>query len=80
MRPVGTGVGVGVQSGAQLGVGVGVLVGRGVAVWTGVAVGVTITLFVKMASVTPLPISTVTMPWEVLLLTARSGLTSIRET
>ena len=84
IRPVGIGVEVGVQSGAQLGVDVGVLVGRGVAVFTevGVRVGVCVpaTLLVKIASTTPLIILTVTTPWDVFLLTVRSGLTSIRET
>jgi hypothetical protein len=76
---------VGVQFGAQLGVDVGVLVGRGVEVFTdvGVRVGVgePITRFVKMTSVTPPPILTVTIPCEVVRLTRLlSGLTSITET
>jgi len=77
-------VGVGVQFGEQLGVGLAVFVGLGVGVFTevGVRVGVgePATLFVKIASVTPLPILTVTVPCEVFLLTVWSGLTSIRET
>ena len=81
---MGTGVEVGVQLGAQLGVEVAVLVGRGVDVITevGVRVGVWVpaTLLVKIASITPLIIRTVTIPCEVFLLTVRSGLTSIRET
>lgn len=77
-RPMGTGVAVGVQFGAQLGVEVAVFVGPGVDVT--VEVGKPKTLFVKIASITPLTIRTVTIPWEVFLLTARSGLTSIRET
>jgi hypothetical protein len=63
---------------------VGVLVGRGVDVFTEVGVlvgvGVPTALFVKIASITPLTILTVTIPREVSLLTVRSGLTSIRET
>lgn len=77
-------MGVGVQFGEQFGVEVGVLVGLGVEVFTevGVRVGVgePATLFVKMASVTPLPIRMTTFPFGVSLLTTRSGLTSIRET
>ena len=76
-RPVGTDVGVGVQFGAQLEVGVGVRVGPSVAV----AVGVPATRFVKMASVTPLPTLTITLPTDVSLLTVREpGFTSIAET
>jgi hypothetical protein len=63
---------------------VGVLVGLGVEVFTevGVRVGVgePIALFVKMASVTPLPIWITTFPFTVSRLIVRSGLTSIRET
>jgi hypothetical protein len=74
-RPVGAGVGVGVQFGAQLEVGVGVRVGLSV------AVGVPAKLFVKIASVTPLPTLTITMPTDVSLLTVREpGFTSIAET
>ena len=80
-RPVGMGVGVAVQLSPQPG---GVFVGRGVDVWmeVGVRVGVgePATLFVKIASMTPLTILTVTTPCGVSLLTVRSGLTSIRET
>src|SRR5215207_5213818 len=80
-RPMGIGVGVAVQLSPQPG---GVFVGRGVDVWmeVGVLVGVgdPATLFVKIASITPLTILTVTIPWAVFLLTVRSGLTSIRET
>ena len=72
------------QSGAQLGVDVGVLVGLGVEVSRGVGVRVGVgepsALFVKIISVTPLPTRTVTAPCETFLSTARSGLTSIRET
>jgi hypothetical protein len=45
-----------------------------------VGVGEPATLFVKIASITPLTILTVTTPAGVSLLTVRSGLTSIRET
>jgi hypothetical protein len=82
-RPFGIGVAVGVQFGEQPGMGVAVFVGLGVEVTVvGVRVGVgdPATLFVKMTSVTPLPILTTTVPRAVFLLTVRSGLTSIRET
>ena len=75
---------MGVQFGEQLGVDVDVFVGLGVGVFTevGVRVGVgePATLFVKIASVTPLPIRMTTFPFAVSRLTTRSGLTSIRET
>ena len=75
---------MGVQFGAQLGVGVAVFVGAGVTVFTEVGVRVDVggpaTLFVKIASVTPLPISMTTFPLAVSLLTTWSGLTSMRET
>lgn len=84
MRPMGMGVDVGVQFGEQPGVEVAVFVGLGVAVFTkvGVRVGVgepTI-LFVKIASVTPLPILITTVPWAMFLVTVRFGLTSMRAT
>jgi hypothetical protein len=78
---MGMGVGVAVQLSPQPG---GVFVGRGVDVKieVGVRVGVgePATLFVKIASITPLTICTVTTPACVFLLTVRSGLTSMRET
>ena len=68
------GVGVGVQFGSQLGVAVGVFVGPVV------GVGKPLALFVKMTSVTPLPISTITLPDSTSVFWARSGLTSILDT
>ena len=83
-RPFGMDVGVGVQFGAQPGVGVGVFDGLGVEVISGVGVcvgvGGPLTLFVKITSVTPAPISTITFASATSLLIARSGLTSMRET
>ena len=79
------GVGVDVQFGAQLGVEVGVRVGFRVDVAKGVGVrvevGVPMILFVKMTSVTPLPILITTFPCALSLLTVREvGLTLIPET
>src|SRR6185436_9569933 len=72
-RPVGAGVAVGVVS--------GVLVGLGVTNGVGVLVGRPLTLFLKMTSVTPVPILTTTFPMERFLLTLRlSGKTSILAT
>lgn len=78
-------VGVGVQFGAQPAVGVGVRVGFRVAVARGVGVRVEVGLlliwFLKMTSVTPLPILTTTIPIALSLLTVRElGLTLISET
>jgi hypothetical protein len=64
-----------VQFGAQLGVDVGVRVGLGV------DVGAPAIWFVKITSVTPLPISSTSFPLDRSLLIVReSGLTSISET
>ena len=71
-RPVGAGVAV---------AGPGVLVGLGVTNGVGVFVGKPLTLFLKMTSVTPVPILTTTFPIERFLLTLRlSGSTSILAT
>ena len=69
---------VGVQFGAQRGVAVGVFEGLGVDVITGV--GAPMALFVRITSVTPLPISTTAFPSVKSMLMERSGLTSIKET
>jgi hypothetical protein len=74
---MGIGVEVGVQLGSQPGVDVAVLVGRGV---VEVGVGEPTARLVKIVSITPLTILTVTVPCSVSLLIVRSGLTSIRET
>ena len=59
----------------------GVLVGLGVTIAVGVLVGKPLALFVKMASVTPVPILTTTFPIARFLLTARLfGRTSMRAT
>src|SRR5688572_33441634 len=62
-RPVGAGVAVGLVR--------GVLVGRGVTMGVGVLVGKPLTLLVKMASVTQVPILTTTFTFARFLLTAR---------
>lgn len=59
-RPVGAGVAV---------AGPGVLVGLGVTMAVGVLVGKPLALFLKMTSVTPVPILTTTFPIERFLLT-----------
>lgn len=71
-RPVGAGVAV---------AGPGVRVGLGVTMAVGVLVGSPLTLFLKITSVTPVPIFTTTFPIERFLLTLRlSGKTSILAT